>query len=166
MIRARATGLLMTMVASVLLGPSVGAPLPAQQALSESTAQQQQHAADLLAQAATVVPGDSRLQPSVTFGSPETYRWEGALIGGIIGGLGIGYMFLRVCYDDCVAQGIVGFVTGAALGGFTGMLIGGLFSKQPPVRNQEGGPAEQNQDQDTGRGPAPGGTTAVHLGLR
>jgi len=75
----------------------------------------------------------------MTFGSPDTYRWEGALMGGIIGGLGMGYMFLRVCYDDCLAMGLGGFVTGAVLGGFTGMLIGGLFSKVPESNPQPSG---------------------------
>ena len=125
----------------VLLGPSVGAPLSAQQALTESTARQQQHAAELRARAAADTAADSRDAPRLAFGSPDTYRWEGALIGGVIGGLGMGYAFLRVCYDDCVGTGIVGFVTGAVLGGFTGMLMGGLFSKHPPVRTKEGGAA-------------------------
>jgi hypothetical protein len=72
------------------------------------------------------------------FGSKDTYRWEGAVLGGVLGALMFGYMGLRVCYSDCVPSTAAIALTGGVLGGFTGMMIGGLFSKQPPVRDQDG----------------------------
>jgi len=130
------------MLVCVVLSPSVGAPLTAQQTLSESIARQQQHAAEFVAQAAAVDRPESRLQLSVTFGSPDTYRWAGALIGFVTGAVLFTFSGLFWCADAGSACGtedtIRGIMIGGTLFGFPGMLIGGLFSKHPPNRAEDG----------------------------
>ena len=106
-------------------------PLAAQQLLPELTARQQRHAATLQSKA-PAPEADARPQPAPVFGSPQNYRWEGALIGGIIGGAGVTYMGLRVCEENCGLAAVGTFAFGGVLGGFVGMVIGGLFPKQPP----------------------------------
>ena len=84
------------------------------------------------------MPAASASDTRLVFGSPDNYRWEGAVLGGVLGAITFAYLGLRVCYDNCVPPTVGLALTGAVLGGFTGMAIGALFSKQPPVRGQEG----------------------------
>jgi len=105
------------------------------------------HSGPLSSNAVDHLPVALRTAPTeavsaLTFGSPDSYRWEGAVIGFVIGGAALTYLGLRVCTDNCTVSAIGGFLGGGILGGFTGMLIGGLFPKDPPVRNQEGGTVE------------------------
>ena len=127
------------MLVCVLLGPSLGAPLAAQQALTESTARQQQHAAGLRSAPEAVDPAASQSIPALVFGSDDTYRWEGAAIGFAIGAVTFTYAGLLWCADNCEVTAVASSIlVGGILFGFPGMLIGGLFSKHPPVRTQEG----------------------------
>jgi hypothetical protein len=64
------------------------------------------------------------------------YRYEGLAIGGVIGGVGGLLLGLAVCgqSDDpdtnTTACAIGGGLGGAVLGGFVGLLVGGLFPKE------------------------------------
>jgi len=126
------------MLVSVLLGPPLSGSLAAQQPLSESSARQQQRAAGLRIETEVPDPVASRPNSSSVFGSDSTYRWEGATIGFVIGAALFTYAGLNLCYDNCGVRVPVGALVGGALFGFPGLLIGGLFSKHPPVRDQEG----------------------------
>ena len=119
--------------------------LHAQQSPAGLTAQQQQHAAGLRFEPETADQTASRPNSSLVFGD-DTYRWEGALIGFVTGALLFTYSGLFWCADAGSACGtedtITGIMIGGTLFGFPGLLIGGLFPKHPPVREQEGGGVE------------------------
>ena len=120
--------------------------LPAQQVPLGLTARQQQHAAELRFRTAPVDSATSAPMAPIAFGSDDTYRWEGALIGFVTGALLFTFSGLFWCEDAGSACGtedtIRGIMIGGTLFGFPGMLIGGLFPKHPPARDQQGGPAE------------------------
>jgi hypothetical protein len=128
------------MLVSVLLCPSVGAPLAAQQALSESMAHQQRHAAGLRPAANAIEPAGSA--PALAFGSADTYRWEGAIVGIVAGALMFGSWSANACGDCCGLQTAESAFLGGIFGGFSGMLIGNLFHKHQPARAQEDGTDE------------------------
>ena len=75
------------------------------------------------------------LQQSVTLDSvprqiSPTYWKEGALVGGVVTGLGLAVWVDAWCRgDDCGGPVTGGFVLGAVLGGLTGALVGGQFPK-------------------------------------
>jgi hypothetical protein len=120
--------------------------LPAQQVPTGLTARQQQHAAELRFRTAPVDSADSAPTVPIAFGSPDTYRWEGALIGFVTGAVLFTFSGLFWCADAGSACGtedtIRGIMIGGTLFGFPGMLIGGVFPKHPPARDLQGGPAE------------------------
>ena len=116
----------------------MGAPLSAQQALSESAARQQQRAAGLRIETEVPDPVDSQQNSSLVFGSDSTYRWEGAAIGFAVGAALFTYAGLNLCEDNCGVRVPVGALVGGAFFGFPGLLIGGLFSKHSPARTKEG----------------------------
>ena len=130
------TRLLMTMLGSVLLGASVATPVAAQQALSESMSHQQRHAAGLRPAPNAVEPAGS--VPALTFGSADTYRWEGAIAGAVVGALMFTSVSANACDDSCGLQTAENAFFGGIFGGFSGMLIGNLFPKHPPPRAPEG----------------------------
>jgi hypothetical protein len=89
-------------------------------------------------------PGPSQLwgevaQQAVTLDSvrPQirpTHWKEGALVGGVVTGLGLALWVDAWCRgsessDDCGGAATGGFVLGAVLGGLTGALVGGQFPK-------------------------------------
>jgi len=127
---------LVTLLSCALVGPSLGAPLAAQQALSESTARQQQRAAGLWPAPSAAEPAGS--PPAVAFGTPDTYRWEGAIVGVAIGALMFGSMTANACGDGCGLQTAEGAFLGGIFGGFSGMLIGNLFHKHASTGEKEG----------------------------
>ena len=120
--------------------------LPAQQAPPGPTAQQQQHAAGLWLRTAPADSAASAPMAPMAFGSDDTYRWEGALIGFVTGAVLFTFSGLFWCADAGSACGtrdtITGIMIGGTLFGFPGMLIGGLFPKHPPDRGQDGGTDE------------------------
>jgi uncharacterized protein YcfJ len=67
-----------------------------------------------------------------------THWKEGALVGGVAGGIGLALFadaFCRSVADsgpDCGGASTAGFLLGAVLGGLTGMLIGGQIPKDAP----------------------------------
>jgi hypothetical protein len=71
-----------------------------------------------------------------TRGAPD-HRYEGLLVGAGLGAVGFGLLGAAVCSassddtDDCTGVTIKSGLLGAALGGLTGLLIGGAFPKQP-----------------------------------
>ena len=69
-----------------------------------------------------------RLAPLVVVNERD-HRWEGAAIGALLGGVTLAYVGARVCEHDCTLRASGAFVGGAILGGFPGLLIGGLFPK-------------------------------------
>ena len=60
------------------------------------------------------------------------YRWEGAAIGGVLGGLSLGVLAARACSDACGGPVTLAAAMSVAVGGFTGLLIGGMFPKEEP----------------------------------
>jgi hypothetical protein len=62
-------------------------------------------------------------------------QWkEGALVGGVAGGIGLALWANAFCRgmeggSDCGGASTAGFLLGGVLGGLTGMLIGGQFRK-------------------------------------
>jgi hypothetical protein len=129
----------MTMLGSVLVGAWVATPVAAQQALSESMSHQQRHAAGLLHASNAIEPAQPA--PGLAFGSADTYRWEGAIAGAVVGALMFGSLAANACDDGCGLQTAESAFLGGIFGGFSGMLIGNLFSKHPPVRDHGGGAA-------------------------
>ena len=138
--RAPVTGLLVTLLACAPLGPSLAAPLAAQQALSESMSHQQRHAAGLRPAPDAVEPAGA--VRALAFGPADTYRLEGAIAGAVVGALMFGSLSANGCDDNCGLQIAEGAFLGAIFGGFSGMLIGNLFPKHPPPRAPEGGMIE------------------------
>lgn len=82
------------------------------------------------------------LHASLSAVSPDTARrihptyWkEGALIGGVAGGVGFGALASALCEmsesarPNCARSTVLGGLIGAALVAIPGALIGGLFSK-------------------------------------
>lgn len=65
------------------------------------------------------------------------HRYEGLAIGAGVGAIGFGLLGAALCSassddtDDCTGVTIKSGLLGAALGGLTGLLIGGAFPKQP-----------------------------------
>ncbi len=67
------------------------------------------------------------------FGSSKDYRIEGAIIGGAIIGTGVGYLAHVSCDSgDCGWETVKYGLLGAAFGGLTGALIGGMITKPEP----------------------------------
>jgi hypothetical protein len=67
---------------------------------------------------------------------PQT-RWKlGLLVGGIFGGLALGYVGYELCHGDqevqesCFAPAVSGMAIGAVIGGEVGALIGGQLKKR------------------------------------
>ena len=63
-----------------------------------------------------------------------TYWKEGALIGGVVTGLGLAFLADGLCSssdtsDDCGGALTGGFLVGGVLGGLAGALVGGQFPK-------------------------------------
>lgn len=68
-------------------------------------------------------------------GNADDYRYEGALIGGVVLGLGGALLVGGLCSssdssDNCGLKAIEGGVLLGALGALSGALIGGLFPKR------------------------------------
>jgi hypothetical protein len=63
-----------------------------------------------------------------------THWKEGALVGGVVTGLGLALLIDGLCSSDsggnCVNAVVVGLVGGGAVGGVVGALIGGQFPKR------------------------------------
>lgn len=64
-----------------------------------------------------------------------TYWKEGAIVGGVIGGVGLGLLAARFCAvaeetdESCTGATLVGGLLGAVILGVPGALIGGSFPK-------------------------------------
>jgi hypothetical protein len=75
---------------------------------------------------------------------PPTHWKLGLLVGGIAGGLALGYVAYGLCHEDheihesCFAPAVGGAAIGAVIGGGLGALIGGQFRK----REEAESPAE------------------------
>ena len=67
---------------------------------------------------------------------PQTHWKLGLLVGGIVGGLALGYVGYGLCHEDheiqesCFAPAVGGMAIGAVIGGGVGALIGGQFKKR------------------------------------
>jgi hypothetical protein len=66
-----------------------------------------------------------------------THWKEGALVGGVVVGIGFALWFDAFCRSmeggsDCGGASTGGFLLGGVLGGLTGMLIGGQIPKDAP----------------------------------
>lgn len=63
----------------------------------------------------------------------RTHWKEGALVGGVVTGLGLALLIDGLCNsdsgDNCTNAGVLGLVGGGAVGGIVGALIGGQFPK-------------------------------------
>lgn len=71
---------------------------------------------------------------AVRFGDPRDYRWEGAAIGAGLFGIGGGLLMYDLCQSSDTASGCTGtaVLSGlfiGALGGLTGLLVGGAIDK-------------------------------------
>lgn len=85
------------------------------------------------------------LQPALTSVTPDTVRtgirptyWkEGAIVGGVAGGVSIGFLGYVACGlseqpgRNCLGMTLLGGIFGAGLGAIPGALIGGAFPKGP-----------------------------------
>ena len=66
-----------------------------------------------------------------------TYAKEGAIVGGLLGAVGVGFLAQVACglsestTKSCTGNFLLGGVIGAAFGALPGALIGGLFPKYP-----------------------------------
>lgn len=71
-----------------------------------------------------------------------TYWKEGAIVGGIAGAVGVGFLATAVCAmsdevgKSCTGMTLLGGLLGAGLVAIPGALIGGLFAKGPPEPKQ------------------------------
>jgi hypothetical protein len=72
-----------------------------------------------------------------------TYWKEGAVIGGVAGGVGLGLLAAGLCSQsetsdkNCTGATLLGALLGAVVGGVPGALIGGSFPKGPRKTEQD-----------------------------
>lgn len=64
------------------------------------------------------------------------YRYEGAIIGGVVFGGALAILGHGLCESsdssrDCTASAVLAFFGGGAIGALTGLLIGGAIDKNP-----------------------------------
>jgi hypothetical protein len=79
---------------------------------------------------ATQLTVDARPHPGN--GSISNHAKEGAIIGGLTGGIALTVVGVSHCESDCtVGKGVLGFILGAALGAIPGALIGGAIPESP-----------------------------------
>lgn len=88
---------------------------------------------ELFAFGATAAPLVSRDTLAKTI--PPTHWKTGLLVGGVAGGLALGFVGYSLCHDDqethqsCFGPAVAGVAVGAAVGGTVGALVGGLFRR-------------------------------------
>ena len=129
--RARGAGLLTTMLISVLLGPSMGAPLVAQQAGPSLSSLGFEPSADTPAPRPLLL---ASLPDSVV--AQRDYRWEGLIIGAAALGLAAGALGHGLCSESetnnshCIGNAIGGFIIGGIVGGTVGLFIGRAIPKR------------------------------------
>jgi hypothetical protein len=77
--------------------------------------------------------------PTLAFGHPDDYRWEGVLVGSIAVGLLGAILGNGLCHFDrpdppggCVVPTFLGLLFGGATGAGVGGLLGGLIPKGEP----------------------------------
>ena len=80
-------------------------------------------------------PAPPAMDPSTKV-IPQTQWKLGLIVGGIFGGLALGYAGYELCHGDqevqesCFAPAVGGMAIGAVIGGGVGALIGGQFKKR------------------------------------
>lgn len=110
-------------------------------AAGASTASSQEQAEVIRGPAASVLFTGSRVtiqaDTADTTANPQPTQWKrGLIIGGVIGIVGLGGFVYLLCKelnesgDSCVGTGLGGAALGAFTGGIIGALIGGQFPKK------------------------------------
>ena len=124
-------GRALTLLVSVLLVPSLGAPLSAQEAAPPHSTSRYEESLNAPASRPVLLASvpDSVMRQ-------QDYRWEGLIIGAAALGLAAGAVGYGLCSESesndshCIGNAIGGFFVGGIVGGTLGLFIGRVVPKR------------------------------------